>query len=187
VASLLLSTSAMTTVMLATTGCLNPTFFTEVEAEDNHAPEVTLLAPVPSFNPLKVNVGAECRVERVVAQRLDDADGDLLSFRYSLVVNRPGTDGVDVVLMADDLPRKEPLVGEESPYDFPTLELNRALLEPALGDLQFQANGTNGQLLVLRISDRGFSTSGEARAGAALLFFSWAIQLTDVACNPHPT
>lgn len=178
-----------------TAGCLNPFFFDNVEEPVNHAPVFTNLTPQPSFERLVINVAPNCGpLVTFKADRLDDADFDKLIVRWSLLLEREGTTGGArerlVELELEPCNGLEPCPPEDpgTPiYDFLPFELDRTKVLFALGQAELTAqtdpNGDiEGQLLELRVSDRGFKPNGEdVVEEAGLVFQSWAIKLVQSA------
>lgn len=166
-----------------TTGCLNPLFFEDVEPAVNHAPAVTNLLPQPSFEDVVANAGANCAPpEAFRADRLDDADGDVLTVRWTLLV--PRADGAArIPLLEEELEPLEPPI-DDVEYDFRPFELSGSRLRIALGgDLDNQSKADVQQLLELRISDRGFKPgTDEPRADAGSFLASWGVKLLNTEC-----
>ena len=168
-------------------GCLNPIFFDKVEIDVNHAPVLTGMTPAPTFDRVNAQLGPDCApLESFRAVRLDDADEDVLTVRWTLLLPRDGTlTGARVNLLEVDL---EPLVPrvEGLEYDFQPFQLDRAKVLGALGpsELASQAQREEGQLLELRISDRGFKTGTfDAPDGADVVYMSWAVKVNDAPCG----
>lgn len=183
--------SLLAPLVLVTTGCLNPFFFENVEEPVNHAPILTDMEPAPSFERIEVNVAPNCGpLVTFRPARLDDADFDTLTVRWSLFFAQTGSeDGARRILFEEDL---EPCSGgspcpsddpEVPIYDFHPFELVHENVRDALGLAELDAQtggapGVEGQLLELRISDGGFQTGkDDARDGAALVYMSWPIRL----------
>lgn len=163
-------------------GCLNPLLFDELEVNVNHAPLLLNVQPRPTFGNLDVNVGSGCAPRTFRAERLEDADLDILTLRYSILVPRGAAE-------ARILLREEELVALEEPadgvvYDLRPFELTALVLRTALGgDIDEQVRDDNEQLLELRVSDGGFKAgTDEPRDGAALEYVSWSIKLRDAPC-----
>lgn len=166
----------------AGTGCLNPLYFDELEVLLNHAPLLHNVQPTPSFGDIEVNVGEGCAPVSFRADRVEDADLDVLTVRYSVLVPR-GLSEARVVLREEELvPLDEPVDG--SFYDLRPFELTGSVLRIALGgDLDEQVREDKEQLFELRISDGGFKAgTDEVRDGAALEYIGWAIKLRDTPC-----
>jgi hypothetical protein len=173
-------------VAAGTVGCLNPLFFTDVEVPVNHAPILTGLVPEPSVRRREINVAANCvPLDTFRAARLDDADFDVLTVRWTLFLDREGSvGGARERIVEEELVPLDPPV-DGIVYDLRPFVLDRTKVLAALGSAELAAQtgpGVEGQLLELRISDGGFKTgTDEPPDGAALLYHSWAIKLTDVA------
>lgn len=176
-ASALLMSAAMT-------ACVNPLFFDNVQAAVNHAPVVVNMQPQPTFGRIEVNVGENCAPDETFrAERLEDADFDVLTVRYSLLLPRGvGGSKRETVLEQELVPFDEPIEGRL--YDFQPFQLDGSRLNILLGgDVGEQVDRPEGQLLELRISDGGFKAgTDDVPEGAGLFYMSWAIKLTRVDC-----
>ena len=161
------------------TACVNPLFFDNVQPATNHAPVVVNMQPQPSFGRIQVLVGPNCAPDETFrADRVDDADLDILTVRYSLLVPRGVTDSNRITVFESEmLPLDEAVDGRF--YDFQPFQLDSSRLTILLGgDLTPQFDAASGQLLELRISDGGFKTgTNDAPEGAGLFFISWPIKL----------
>jgi hypothetical protein len=188
-----LASALLMGMVMMTVGCVNPLFFDNVAPAANHAPVVINMQPQPSFGRIVVNTGNNCgATETFVAGRLEDADFDQLTATYMMLVPRDDTPSgarfklFEVVL--DPLP--EPVEGAF--YVLPPFQLDpsNVRLRVGVAELGVQADRPEGQLLELRISDRGFIGEDDTNVpeGAGLFFMSWAIAVTDpeVACEASP-
>lgn len=169
-----------------TMGCINPFYIDGVRPPTNHAPTGEAISPALKFEPNLAQFGEGCRPLVVHVINLFDADLDTLTVRVTLLLKRNGgaVDGVHERLFEDELVPVENQEGELV-YDFVPLELTESLLRSEVGDLDDQVapGNTLTQLLELRISDGGFVPGEDKpREGAALLGFSWLIDLDDSAC-----
>jgi hypothetical protein len=142
------------------------------------------MTPEPSFANIDANAGSNCgQPPSFSAERLDDADLDTLTVRWTLLVPR-GEGAASVRLIEEELEPLDPPV-DGVVYDFRRFELDRTKLVNALGgDLSEQAKPDHEQLLELRISDGGFKAgTDDPRDGAGLVFLSWGIKIRDVDCT----
>ncbi len=177
---------ALALALLSTTvmGCVNPLFFDNVAPAANHSPVVINMQPQPSFGRIVVNTGDNCgATETFVASRLEDADFDQLTATFMMLVPRNNDpDGTRFKLMEVVLdPLPEPVDGAF--YVLPPFQLDpsNVVLRVGEAELREQALRPEGQLLELRISDRGFIGEDDTNVpeGAGLFFMSWAIEVTD--------
>lgn len=180
---------------VAMTACVNPLFFDNVQPAVNHTPVLVNMQPLPGFARRVINVGSNCGPGpdgSFFASRLDDADLDTLTVRYSLLLPRGGSvEGAREILFEEEL---EPNADPEAlvVYDFKPFEVDRTKVINALGEFGLREQTepgpegqlVEGQLLELRISDRGFKAGGNepAREDATVLFISWAIKLKNEGC-----
>lgn len=181
---------ALLTLLLAlsalTMGCIDPFLIDGVRPPTNHSPVAEGVEPPPGFAPIPAQFGDGCDTLDVRVGRLFDADLDALTVRYTLLLKRDGAaNGARELLFEDEIVPVENLEGELV-YDLLPLELTEALLRSEVGDLDDQVapGNTLTQLLELRISDGGFVPGEDKpREGAALLFYSWLIDLDDSDCT----
>jgi hypothetical protein len=172
---------------------VNPLFFDNVQPAVNHAPVVVNMRPRPSFARIEMNVGENCAPQETFRpERVEDADLDVLSVRWSLLLQaKDFADGVSQALLDYEIePLESPVEG--SFYVFPEFQVDRTtVLQRLRGDLDVQTPPfddddpvIDGQLLELRISDGGFAPgSDEAREQAGFFYLSWPIRLLDL---PEP-
>jgi hypothetical protein len=170
------------------TGCLNLSPG-ELEVVVNHVPVIVSVFPEPSFEPVQVNVGANCRPETFRLDDLDDSDLDTLTVRWHLLFNREGTP-VRERVAAEILPA---LINPttELRYAPVTLSLDRAVFNRELGQsgIRDQSASNVFQLLEVRVSDAGFADVEDDVAtapGAGLAFRSWQMKLLDNDCSVTP-
>jgi hypothetical protein len=161
-------------------GCLDPNLVTELDTDENHAPFLDEMSPPPIFRPRPVLVGENCLPESF-GGTLDDFDEDILTVHWNLIVQRTGqANGATVTLDEFDLPPLPDPGAEGQHYGFKPLELSFTRLV-AIFDVSGleEESQKEGQLLELRVSDRGFPAGQEEPpAGAGFAFFSWALKLT---------
>lgn len=178
-------------VGMTSTACVNPLFFDSVQPAVNHSPLLENMQPPPGFARRVINVGANCGPGpegSFFASGLNDADLDVLTVRYSLLLPRDGSpDGAREILFEEEL-EPNPEAQALLVYDFKAFEVDRTKIVNALGTagLGEQVDpAIEGQLLELRISDRGFKAGGNEPTNddATLLFLSWSIKLQDVRCE----
>ena len=169
-----------------TMGCIDPFLIDGVRPPTNHAPTGEAVSPELKVYPVAAPFGEGCQPLVVRVAQLFDADLDPLTVRITLLLARDGApDGARELLFEDELVPVENLEGEFV-YDLVPLELTEALLRSEVGDLATQVapGNTLTQLLQLRVSDGGFVPGEDKpREGAALLFFSWLIDLDDTDCT----
>ena len=150
----------------------------------NHAPVVVAMQPEPDVGRIEINLGDGCvPSETFLAERVEDADLDVLTVRYSLLLPRGAIGSKRESVREQELvPFDEPVDGRW--YDFQTFQLDGTRVNDLLGgDVSEQVNRPEGQLLELRISDGGFQAgSDEAPEGAGTFYLSWPIKLTRVDC-----
>lgn len=172
--------------LLVTMGCIDPFLIDGVRTPTNHAPVAEGVEPPPGFAPIPAQFGADCDTLDVRVGRLFDDDLDPLTVRYTLLFKRDGAaNGARELLFEDEVVPVENLEGELV-YDLTPLELTEALLRSEVGDLDDQVapGNTLTQLLELRISDGGFVPGDDKpREGAAMVFYSWLIDLDDSDCT----
>lgn len=170
-------------------GCIDPFLIDGVRPPTNHAPTGEAVSPPFKFEPVAAPFGEGCQPLVVRVADLFDADLDPLTVRITLLLERNGAaNGARELLFEDELIPVENVEGQMV-YDLLPLELTEQLLRSEVGDLDDQVapGNTLTQLLELRISDGGFVPGDDKpRDGAALLFFSWLIDLDDSACGVGP-
>lgn len=169
-------------------GCVNPLFFDNVNAAANHAPVVVNMRPPPSFDRLELNVGTNCApLFNFFPDFIDDADLDVLSVRWTLLLETDGVVGGARATLRDEelTPFDEPVEGRL--YAFTPFQVTREVLQINLVDFEEQATNPDieGQLLELTVSDGGFKPGAGAvpTDGAGVFYMSWAVRLTNVACE----
>jgi len=172
--------SALLCVVAA--GCFNPNLIGHPLPRDNHVPVVEVL-PTPTLTPLDAVVELDqqgCAPLQFEISRLEDSDGDTLTVRYDIVVDR---DGTEVRQLLKETPPIE--VGDDGTYALPNntgLDLDRSRLQ-RLGDLRPQATADAQvfQLIELRVSDNGFNDNNDVPvpgAGGGMFFISWNVKLS---------
>ncbi len=173
---------ALVLLCVGSTGCFNPNLIGHPLPRDNHVPVVEVL-PVPTLTPLDAVVELDqtgCAPLQFELTKLEDLDGDALTVRYDIVVNR---DGIELRQRLKETPPIE--VGDDGTYALPngtSLDLDRTLLQ-RLGDLRTQATADAEvfQLIELRVSDNGFNDSDDvpvAGPGGGMFFISWNVKLS---------
>ena len=168
-------------------GCFNPAYIGDVLPRENHVPVIANIRPPPNFNPIVVPVVAEGCDDVTFGiegqDGLQDVDGDHLTVRWDLLVNRGGLPRW-VNLREDET--IAPLDNGQYPItDATSIPMSLALLRSKLLDLDEQFTLPH-QLLELRISDGGIFAEdndngkpiADARAGVA--YVSWQVDLVDV-------
>lgn len=183
-----LASALLISTLMSALGCVNPLFFDDVAAAANHAPVVANMRPSPSFDRLELNVGTNCApLFTFFPDFIDDADLDVLSVRWTLLLDASGViGGVRVELRDEELvPLEEPV--DNAFYAFTPFQVTREVLEVKLVPFDEQAADPNieGQLLELTVSDRGFKPGDGAvpSDGAGTFYLSWAVRLTNVPCE----
>ena len=172
--------------MLAATGCFNPTCIGEVQPRENHVPVVEV-QPDPSFEPIAVDLGADCFTTELRIDAMNDDDGDTLTVRFDMLLQRRvGSPAARVPLLLG--PPIEPDDDGAYPLNFfTTLKLDAALIEAAVGSLPDDPNVADTQLIELRVSDNGVvnNTAGVpvVGAGGGLFFANWLVRLQEADCT----
>jgi hypothetical protein len=161
--------------------CFNPVHYGEAVPRENHVPVVDALPP-PSFQPLPAQVGPSCAPLEFQLRAVDDADGDVLTVRFDIVLER--NERPSRVLLRESPPIR-PLEDDSYPLtDLTSLVLEEDVLSARLGDLDAQKGRT--QLLELRVSDAGFAADENGDpvpdGDGGVAYFSWQIALQD--CRP---
>lgn len=181
------STLASALLCVVATGCFNPNLIGHPLPEDNHVPVVEVL-PTPTLNPLDAVVEIDqqgCAPLEFEITKLEDADGDTLTVRYDIVVQRPGS----AAEFRQRLKSTPPItVSDDGTYPLPNntgLELNFNTLNTPLGsnlDDQIVADAEVFQLIELRVSDNGFVDDDlgppRAPAGDGMFFISWNVKVS---------
>jgi hypothetical protein len=177
----LLAPAVLMVVMSA--ACFNPNHIGQAVPKENHVPVVEVF-PAPSFAPLQADVAldaatAGCAPLSFNIVRLEDADGDPLTIRFDMVLNR----GAEARPNLKESAPLQPLDDGSYPLTANTeLTLDAAQLNLKLGDLRAQAESDDTQLVELRVSDSGFvpgnSNEPVAADDGGLFFFAWTIKLT---------
>jgi len=172
--------SALLFLPAGLTGCFNPTHIGEATAKENHVPVVEALPP-PTFEPLPAPVGRDCLPLKLQLVGIDDADGDTLTVRFDLVVERD--ERASRVLLRES-PPIPPLADDTYPLtDLTSLVLGQDVLGAKLGDLEAQKGRT--QLVELRVSDNFFVSDENGDPipddGGSVVFLSWLVALQDCA------
>jgi hypothetical protein len=161
-------------------GCFNPTHIGEPVPKENHVPVVAAFPP-PTFEPLAAQVGAACAPLELQLVALDDADGDTLTVRFDIVVER--NERASRVLL-----RESPPIPPRDDDTYPLTDLTSLVLGPdvlgaKLGDLEAQKGRT--QLVELRVSDAGFAADENGDpvpdGEGSIVFLSWLVALQDCA------
>ncbi len=160
-------------------GCFNPTHIGEAVPKENHVPVVEALPP-PTFEPLPAQVGS-CVPLEIQITALDDADGDDLTVRFDIVLERDERASRAALRESPPIVRLDdgsyPLTGLTS------IVLGQEVLGPRLGDLEAQKGRT--QLVELRVSDAGFAFDENGDpvpdGDGGIVFLSWQIALQDCA------
>ena len=175
-------------LLLLCLGCLNPLIIDKVQTDVDHAPVVTHMSPQPSFGRLDVNAGKNCApLTTWRADRLDDADLDTLTVRWTLLLpSADNPDGRTTSLPDIQLDPQDPPVNDVV-YAFAPFTLDRTTVLRFMESTQLSDQAANhsdvGQLLELRISDGGFkSGTDDAPDGFVVFFQSWAIVLRNTDC-----
>ncbi len=166
---------------LSLAGCLNPVHIGEAVPEENHVPVVEAFPP-PTFAPLPAQVGdGGCAPLELRLLTLDDADGDTLTVRFDIVVER--NQRASRVLLRELPPIAIRDDGTYPLTDLTSLSLDQDLLGAKLGDLEAQKGRT--QLVELRVSDAGFASDENGdpvpEGDGGVVFFSWLVALQDCA------
>jgi hypothetical protein len=160
--------------------CFNPTHIGEAVPKENHVPVVEAFPP-PTFEPLPAQVGGDCVPLELQIQALDDADGDTLTVRFDVVVER--NERASRVLLRESPPIKPLDDGTYPLTDLTSLVLGADVLGAKLGDLEAQKGRT--QLVELRVSDAGFASDENGdpvpEGDGGVVFLSWQIALQDCA------
>jgi hypothetical protein len=170
-------------MVVVSAACFNPNHIGQAVPKENHVPVVEVF-PAPSFAPLQADVALDaatsgCAPLSFNIVRLEDADGDPLTIRFDMVLNRGAEVRQNLKLSAP----LQPLDDGSYPLTANTeLTLDAAQLN-VLGDLRAQAESEDHtQLVELRVSDSGFvpgnSNEPIAADDGGLFFFAWAIKLT---------
>jgi hypothetical protein len=169
-------------LVVGSAACFNPNHIGQAVPKENHVPVVEVF-PAPSFAPLQADVAldaatAGCAPLTFNIVQLEDADGDPLSIRFDMVINRGGELRLNLKQSAPLLPLDDgsyPLTAS-SELTLDTAQLN------VLGDLDVQTKPDAFQLIELRVSDNGFvpGDSGGFVPGddGGMFSFAWAIKLT---------
>ncbi len=159
--------------------CFNPTHIGEAVPKENHVPVVEALPP-PTFEPLPAQVGG-CVPLEVQISALDDADGDDLTVRFDIVVER--NERASRVLLRESPPIAPLDDGTYPLTGLTSLVLGQDVLGAKLGDLDAQKGRT--QLVELRVSDAGFASDENGdpvpEGDGGVVFLSWQIALQDCA------
>ncbi|MDP2341239.1 MAG: hypothetical protein Q8O67_09790 [Deltaproteobacteria bacterium] len=176
--------------MLVASGCFNPTCIGEVQPRENHVPVVEV-QPDPSFNAIPADIGKDCEPITLRIDAMNDADGDTLTVRFDMLLQRrAGTGGARI-----ELAEREPI--EPSPdgtyalNSFTNLEINRGLIDAKVGNLSDDPEVADTQLIELRVSDNGFVKDENdvpvvPGDGDGLFFSNWLIRLSEADCTVTP-
>jgi hypothetical protein len=160
--------------------CFNPTHIGEVVPKENHVPVVEAFPP-PTFEPLPAQVGGACVPLELQIQALDDADGDKVTVRFDIVLER--NELASRVLLRESPPIVPLDDGTYPLTDLTSLVLGGDVLGAKLGDLEAQKGRT--QLVELRVSDAGFASDENGDpvpdGDGGVVFLSWLIALQDCA------
>jgi hypothetical protein len=172
---------ALLSTLAGLAGCFNATHIGEPVPKENHVPVVEAFPP-PTFEPLVAAVGGACAPLELQLVTLDDADGDTLTVRFDVVVER--NERASRVLLRES-PPITPLDDDTYPLtDLTSLVLGQDVLGAKLGDLEAQKGRT--QLVELRVSDAGFASDENGDpvpdGDGSVVFLSWLIALQD--CTP---
>lgn len=169
-------------------GCVNPLFFDDVTAAVNHAPVVANMRPAPSFERLELNFGVNCApLFSFFPDFIDDADLDVLSVRWTLLMETSGVvGGLRATLRDEELePLPEPVDGRF--YAFTPFQVTRDVIISALiPENQTTDPQIEGQLLELTVSDAGFKPGNNTSIpndGAGVFYMSWPVKLTNLQCE----
>ncbi len=172
---------ALALLCLWTSACLNLNYVDKPIPRENHVPVVEVFPP-PSFEPLQALVGDACSPRTFTIDPLQDADEDILTVRWDILLKR---DERPARVLLRESPPIPPLDSGEYPLTaLTTLSLDRALLGARLGDLDQQMDPLNNrtQLIELRVSDTGFvaDENGDpvADGDGGVVFHSWMVKLT---------
>ncbi len=167
---------------LGASACLNFDYVDEPIPRENHVPVVEVF-PAPSFEPLQADVGEPCLPRTLTINALQDADEDILTVRWDVLLKR---DERPVRVLLRESPPIPPLDSGEYPLtELTTLTLDRTLLGARLGDLDQQMDPLlkRTQLIELRVSDTGFvaDENGDpvADGDGGVTFQSWMVKLTE--------
>ena len=175
---------------LPSMGCLN-LLQEDFQPPVDHAPVVSGLVPPPGPKPVVQNVGLNCApADTCRADSLDDADGETLTVRWSVRLDRSrdndGSQIVRLILFEADLDRLNPPVHGIN-YDFQPFQLDFTTVTNQISEADLSGQQKDRtQLLELGVSDGGFrSGTEEVRApGQLLTYFSWPLKLIAVdACQ----
>jgi hypothetical protein len=172
-------------LMLAASGCFNPTCIGEVQPRENHVPVVEV-QPDPSFEAIPVDLGADCFTTELRIDALNDDDGDTLTVRYDMLLQRRvGSPPARVPLQLG--PPIEPSSEGDYPLNaFTNLKIDAALIERAVGSLPDDPNVADTQLIELRVSDNGFVADAAGvpvvPEGGGLFFSNWLVRLSEGDC-----
>ena len=175
--------------MLLASGCFNPTCIGEVRPRENHVPVVEV-QPDPSFEPIPVNVGADCAPTELTITDMNDADGDTLTVRFDMLLQRRVGSGPARIELFEAPPLDEQPDGTYAINAFTTLKIDRNLVDAKLGGVPDNPELADTQLVELRVSDSGFinDENGDPVTGdgGGLFFSNWLIRLADDDCSVGP-
>ena len=175
-------------LMLVVSGCFNPPCIGQVRPRENHVP-VVQVQPDPSFEPIRADVGDECAATALSIIDWSDADGDTLTVRFDMLLQRRVGSGPSRIELREFQPI--PALPDGSyPLGTTPLVIDSNLVDSKLGGVPDDLDLADTQLIELRVSDSGFvnDENGDpvVGEGGGLFFSNWLIRLADVPCSAVP-